>query len=336
MKKIFPSILKLSLIFLILEKPAFAASKTFISIGTGAITGVYYPAGGGICRLVNLNQTDTSAEKISSSLSIRCSPESTSGSISNINGIRNGALDFGIVQSDMQYSAYKGIGIFSDQKKFDELRSVFSLFTETFVMAVSEKSNIKKLDDIVNKKVNFGSPSSGFYATMEALMNAKGWNKGNFSEVTYIQPSEQPKALCDGKIDVMIYSAGNPNGVIQEATQLCKVRLISIEPEVIKELTKTNPYYVRAIIPGGMYSGNPSDVETFGVKASLVTSANTKEELVYYMTKVVFEKLNTFKTLHPVFLMLDKKEMIYDGNSAPMHKGARRYFCEQKLIKCTE
>lgn len=333
MKKIITSVLTLSLLLANLNTQA--ASKTFISIGTGAITGVYYPAGGGICRLVNLNSTDESSEKIPSNLSIRCSPESTSGSIANINGIRNGALDFGIVQSDMQYSAYKGIGIFSDQEKFDGLRSVFSLFTETFVLAVSENSGIKKLDDIVGKKVNFGSPSSGVYPTMEALMNAKGWTKNSFSEITYIQPSEQPKALCDGKIDVMIYSAGNPNGVVQEATQLCKVRLISIEPEVVEKLTAANPYYVKAVIPKGMYSGNSAqDIATFGVKASLVTSVNTKEDVVYYITKVFFEKLNTFKTLHPVFLMLDKKDMIYDGNSAPMHKGSRKYFCEEKLIKC--
>jgi TRAP transporter TAXI family solute receptor len=335
MKKILSSIISLSLFFAFGQQGFSASNQNIISIGTGAITGVYYPAGGAICRLFNrLSRSNLSEGKSGAGDLIRCSTESTGGSISNLNGIRNGALDFGIVQSDWQYNAMNGIGMFSDQKPFKELRSVFSLHTETFVIAVQEKSNIKTIDDIAKKRVNFGPVGSGFYATMEILMKVKGWTKDSFSEVTYIEPSQQPKNLCDGNIDVMIYSAGNPNGVIQEATQLCKVRLISIDAETIKELTKSNPYYVKATIPGGMYSGNPTEIETFGVKASLVTSDKISDEIAYNITKVVFENFDNFQTLHPVFSLLNKKDMALEGNSAPIHPGAKKYFCEAKLMKC--
>lgn len=302
---------------------SFAATK-YVSIGTGAITGVYYPAGGAICRLLNRGRKEHG---------IRCSVESTGGSVSNLNAVRNGAIDFGITQSDWQYHAFNGTGFFADQKPFKELRSVFSLYSETFTMAVADKSDIKKIDDIAGKKINFGPQGSGMYATMEVLMAVKGWTKQTFSTVTYLQPSEQPKALCDGKIDVMIYASGNPNGVLQEATQACKVRIISIDRETIDKLIQSNSFYVKATIPGGMYAGNPSNIETFGVKASVVTSEKTNADVVYNITKAVFENFDNFKTLHPVFSSLKKEDMLREGNSAPLHPGALKYFKEVKLIK---
>lgn len=321
MKKIILLIVT-SLIFLTEE--SFATTR-YVSIGTGAITGVYYPAGGAICRLVNRGRKEHG---------IRCSVESTGGSVANINAIRNGAIDFGIIQSDWQYHAYNGTGFFADQKPFKELRSVLSLYTETFSIAVQDKSGINKLDDLVGKRVNFGPQGSGVYATMEVLSDAKGWNKQTtFSNITYLQPSEQPRALCDGKIDAMVYVSGNPNGVLQEAAQTCKIKIISIDTPVIDKLLEKSPFYVKSVIPGGMYAGNPSDIQTFGVKASIVTSEKQSSEVVYNLVKAVMENFDNFKTLHPVFANLKKEEMLRDGNSVPPHPGAERYFREAKLLK---
>lgn len=320
MKKLSSAIL-LASSMLIFAIDSIAATK-YVSFGTGAITGVYYPAGGAICRLLNRGRKEHG---------IRCSVESTGGSVSNLNAIRSRTIDFGISQSDWQYHAYKGTGFFADQKSFKEMRSVFSLYTETFTIAVAQKSDIKVLDDIVGKKVNFGPQGSGMFATMEVLMGVKGWTKENFSSVTYLQPSEQPKALCDGKIDVMIYAAGNPNGVLQEATQTCKVRIITIDPETIDKLTKLNSFYVKAIIPGGMYAHNLRDIETFGVKACVVTSEKASDDVVYNMTKAVFENFDNFKTLHPVFSSLKKDEMAKECGTVPAHPGALKYFKEAHL-----
>ena len=316
-------IIYLIILNLVLSFNAWSATK-YISIGTGAITGVYYPSGGAICRLLNRGRKEHG---------IRCSVESSGGSVSNLNGIRNGAIDFGIVQSDWQYQAYNGDKFFSDQRPFKELRSVFSLYTETFTIAVNKKSKIKTLDDLLGKKINFGPKGSGMYATMKVLMNVKGWKNSDFESISYLQPSEQPKALCSGDIDVMIYAAGNPNGVLQEATQTCKVKIISIDSQTIDKLISINPYYVKAYIPGGMYINNNKDINTFGVKASLVTSEKTDEQIVYNIIKATFDNFDNFKTLHPVFSTLKKADMIRAGNSAPIHPGALRYFKEVDLIK---
>lgn len=312
----------LSLVLASTAVESFAATK-YVSVGTGAITGVYYPAGGAICRLLNRGRKEHG---------IRCSVESTGGSVSNLNAIRDGGLDFGIVQSDWQYHAYNGTGFFSDQKPFKDLRSVFSLYTETFAIAVQEKSRIESLDDLAGKKVNFGIQGSGMYATMEVLVNAKGWTHETFSEITYLQPSEQPKALCEGEIDAMIYMSGNPNGVLQEAAQTCKIRLLNIDDSVIGNLIEQNSFYVKAVIPGGMYPRNPNNINTFGVKSVVVTSQKVSADVVYNITKAVFENFDNFKTLHPVFATLKKEDMLKNGNS-PIHPGALKYFREAKLTK---
>ena len=311
----------LTKLFILTE--VFAAPK-YVNIGTGGITGVYYPTGGAICRLVNRGRKEHG---------LRCSVESTGGSIHNLNGLRSKAIDFGIVQSDWQYHAYNGTGFFADQEPFDGLRSVLSLHSEAFTIAVLESSKIIKLDDIQGKIVNFGPQGSGMYATMEVLLKIKGWNKNNFAAVTYLEPSEQPRALCEGRIDVMIYSSGHPNGVVQEATQSCKTKLISIDKKTINKLIQENSFYVKTIIPGGMYSGNDGDVETFGVKATLVASEQLSDDIVYHITRSVFNNFDNFRTLHPVFSSLKKgKSMIIEGNSAPTHTGALRYYLESGMV----
>jgi hypothetical protein len=313
-------------VFFVLPQNAVASTK-YINIATGSITGVYYPAGGAICRLVNVDR------KIHG---IRCSSESTSGSVANLNSLRKGTTDFAIVQSDWQYHAYNGTGFFADQSPFKDLRSVLSLYTETFTMGVLENSSIKTVDDIVGKKVNFGPKGSGMYATMDVLSEIKGWTQSSFSAVTNLNPTSQIKALCDGEIDVMIYMSGNPNGVLQEATQnsnpKCLVRILGIDKESINKLIKTNPFYARATIAGGMYKNNPDDISTFGVKATLVTSNKVSSDIVYHVTKSIFDNMEDFKSLHPVFSSLNTKNMINQGNASELHAGAIRYFKEADLL----
>jgi TRAP transporter TAXI family solute receptor len=182
MKKSYKLCIALSLVVLLCESTYALAATKYINIATGNITGVYYPAGGAICRFVNRGRKDHNT---------RCSAESTGGSVSNLNSLRKGGTDFAIVQSDWQYHAYNGTGFFGDQPPFRKLRSIFSLYTETFTLAVLDNSGIKDLDGIVGKKVNFGPQGSGMYATMEVLSEVKGWNKKSFSKITNLDPLEK-------------------------------------------------------------------------------------------------------------------------------------------------
>lgn len=299
---------------------ASAAEQQFISIGTGGVTGVYYPTGGAICRLVNKNRKEHG---------IRCSVESTGGSVYNINTVRAGELEFGVAQSDWQYHAYNGTSKFKDQGAFEGLRAVFSVHPEPFTLIVRDGTGIGGFADLKGKKVNVGNPGSGQRATMEVVMDAFGLTMDDFALAAELKGSEMAQALCDGKIDAMIYTIGHPAAAVTEAATTCDVQLVSVEGAPIDKLIADNPYYRTATIPGGMYKGTDNDVTTFGVGATFVSSADVPENVVYTVVKGVFDNFSDFKALHPAFANLKEEEMASDGLSAPLHPGAEKYYKER-------
>lgn len=299
---------------------ASAQDKAFITIGTGGQTGVYYVVGQSICRLVN-RDTD-----------LKCTAPSTGGSVANLNAIISGDQDMGVAQSDMQFNAYNGEGPWEGDA-YEKLRSVFSLHPEPLTVVARADSGIKTFDDLQGKRVNVGNPGSGQRATMEIVMEAKGWTMSDFSLASELRPAEQSAALCDNNVDAIVYTVGHPNGSIQEATTTCDSVVVPVTGPEIDQLIEDNPYYAPATIPGDMYKGNPDDVETFGVLATFVTSSDEPEEVVYEVTKAVFDNFDRFKGLHPAFGILDTEAMTSAGLSAPLHEGAERYFREQGWIE---
>ncbi len=297
-----------------------AMADEFVTIGTGGVTGVYYPTGGAICRLVNKNRKEHG---------VRCSVESTGGSVYNINTIREGELQFGVAQSDWQYHAYHGTSKFADAGPFEDLRAVFSVHPEPFTVVARADSGITSFDDLKGKRVNVGNPGSGQRGTMEVLMDAMGWSMSDFALATELKAAEQSAALCDNQIDAMVYTVGHPSGSIQEATTSCDSVLVNVTGAAVDQLVADNDFYRTATIPGGMYRGSDSDVQTFGVGATVVTSAAVSDEAVYTLVKAVFENFDDFKKLHPAFANLKESEMIQDGLSAPLHPGAVKYYKER-------
>jgi hypothetical protein len=259
--------------------------------------------------------------------------ESTGGSVYNLNAIRAGELDIAVAQSDWQYHSYMGTGPFATLGPDKTLRSLFSLHSEPFTVIARADAGVEKFDDLKNKRVNIGNPGSGQRATMEAIMAMKGWDKRVFKLASELKASEQAQALCDNKIDVMIYAAGHPNGAVQEVTTTCDTKIISVEGEDIDKLVEQFPFYAYTTIPGGMYNGNEEDVKTFGVKATFVASENVDEDIIYEVVKAVFDNFDNFKTLHPVFSTLEPKELVKDGNTAPLHNGADKYFREKGFVQ---
>ena len=297
-----------------------AFAEEFITIGTGGVTGVYYPTGGAICRLVNKGRKEHG---------VRCSVESTGGSVYNINTIREGELEFGVAQSDWQFHAYNGSSKFQDAGKFEDLRAVFSVHPEPFTVVARADAGIKNFDDLKGKRVNIGNPGSGQRGTMEVVMGAKEWGMGDFALATELKAAEQSAALCDNQIDAMVYTVGHPSGSIQEATTACDSVLVNVTGPGIDRLVDQNTFYRKATIVGGTYRGNPEDTNTFGVGATLVTSAKVSDDAVYALVSSVFENFDAFKKLHPAFGNLKPEEMIKDGLSAPLHPGAAKYYKEK-------
>lgn len=297
-----------------------AGADQFITIGTGGVTGVYYPTGGAICRLVNKDRKEHG---------IRCSVESTGGSVYNTRTIRQGELDFGVVQSDVQAAGLEGTGAFADDGPYPDLRSLFSVHPEPMHLMTRADAGIGEVADLAGKRVNIGNPGSGTRVLADALMNYHGISPDDFALAAELKSSEQSAALCDGKLDAAIWAAGLPNGSSQEATSTCDVRILALEGEGIDRLLAENSAYAAATIPGGMYPGNPDDIPSWGPKATFVTSADTPDEVVYAVVSAVFDNFEDFKKLHPAFARLDEAEMIVDGLTAELHPGAEKYYMER-------
>jgi uncharacterized protein len=318
-----PLALSVAFVCAIAVPGAAIAQQKFVTIGTGGVTGVYYAVGGAICRLVNKDRAKHG---------LRCSVESTGGSVYNVNTIKAGELDFGMAQSDVQYQSYKGTGPFKDQA-YADLRAVFSVHPEPFTVVARKEANIKSFADFKGKRFNVGNPGSGTRSAMDELLVAMNMKLSDFALASELKADEHGPALCDNKIDGFFYGVGHPSANIQDPTTACSAKLVSLTGPAIDELVKKSPYYAYATIPGGMYANNPEPTKTYGVLATLVTSAKVPADTVYIITKAVFDNFDEFKKLHPAFVNLDPKNMVRDGLSAPLHEGAARYFREKGWIK---
>jgi len=296
-----------------------AAQQKFITIGTGGVTGVYYAVGGAICRLMNKERAKTG---------LRCSVESTGGSVFNTNAIKAGELDFGMAQSDVQYNATKGERQFKG-KPVTDLRAVFSVHPEPFTVVARKDAGVTKFTDFKGKRFNVGNPGSGTLASMEELLKQMNWTMKDFSLAAQLKADEQGTALCDNKIDGFFYAVGHPSAAIQDPTTACGAKLVPLTGPAVDALVKAHPYYAKAVIPGGMYANNPNPTETYGVLATLVTSSKVPDTVVYDLVKAVFENFDEFKKLHPAFAHLDPKLMVKNGLSAPLHPGAIKYYKEK-------
>ena len=299
------------------------AKTTFVTIGTGGITGVYYPTGGAIARIVNKKR------KV---YGLRCTVESTGGSVFNVNAVMSGDLEFGVVQSDRQYQAMKGLAEWKEKGPQKDLRAVFTIHPESITLVAADDAGIKSINDLRGKRVNIGNPGSGQRQnSIDGLDNA-GINYDKDLKAEGVKAAEAPGLLQDGRIDAFFYTVGHPSGAIKEATAgRRKVHFVPITG--VDKLLKKYPYYAKAFIPIKLYPGatNTKDVETFGVKATFVTSAKVPDRVVYAITKEVFDNFEAFKKLHPAYQVLTKQNML-EGMSAPIHPGAMKYYTEAGLM----
>ncbi len=295
----------------------------FVTIGTGGVTGLYYPTGGAISRMLN---------KKFKEFGIKATVESTSGSVFNINAVLQGDMEFGIAQSDRQYQAYHGLAEWAEAGPREDLRAVFSIHAEPITLVVSEQSGVREIDDLRGKRINLGNPGSGQLQNSKDILLAAGLSEQDLM-AEYVKAVEAPGLLQDERLDGFFYTVGHPNGNIKEATSgRIKVRIVPIRGEEIDAIVEEYPYYAKALILHTFYPRalNTEDIETIGVKATFITSKNVDEELVYALAKVVFENLEEFKSLHPAYRYLTRENML-QGLTAPVHRGALKYYQEAGL-----
>lgn len=297
------------------------AKRKYITIGTGGVTGIYFPAGGAICRLINRHKNEHG---------IQCSVESTGGSVYNLNALATGEIDFGVSQSDLIYQAYQGDKCIKGVCPNKNLRTVVSFYTEPLTIVARQDAKVKQLKELKGKRINIGAPGSGQRATVLNLISEMGWNLKTFKQISGLNPVEQATALCDNKLDAIIYSVGHPNGSIQEASSLCKTNLVNVSGPEIDIFLKKNPYYIPATIPGGLYKGTPDELNTFGVKVALLTSANMDKKSVKQLVRSLYNNFDSFKRIHPIFTSLTRDSIFSEGIVAPLHDAVKEFLKERQ------
>lgn len=304
-------------------RPA-AQEARLAEMGTGNVTGVYFPVGIALCRLVNQDRR---------AHGLRCAARPSDGSVANIAALRDGSVALAIVQSDVQHAALEGTGGFADAGRFDGLRAVMALHHEPLTIVARADAGIARLQDLADKRISAGAPGSGQRALWDVVMARMGWTPESFAAFEELAPSRQAEALCDGRIDAFVFTVGHPALTVQEATTGCDAVLVPAAGPEVDGLVAGSPFYSHAEIPGGLYRGNAEPVASFGVVATLVTREDVPDDDIHEVVRAAFDDLGTLRGLDPALAGLDPAEMVRAGLSAPLHPAAERYYREYGLIE---
>ena len=304
----------------VLAASAASAAERYITIGTGGDPGVYYAVGAAICRSVNAKRSQDG---------ITCDVAPSGGSIENIPPLRDGTLEFAIVQSDWQRQAFEGTGRFAEDGPFQDLRAVLALHLEAFTVVARADSGIAKFRDLIGRRFNVGNPGSGERATLEQVLQSLNWSLTDFALAMELKTSERGAALCSGSVDAIFFLTGHPSRAVSDTLAACDAVLVSGTGQEIDNVMATNPFYERVTLRPGVYPGGDAPINTFGLRATLVSAADVDEDLVYDVVRVLHEPLEDFISGHQALIGLTAESMIGSGLSAPLHAGALKYYKER-------
>ena len=297
---------------------------THMYIGTGSVQGVYFPIGGVICRLLNRK---TSVHRI------RCTLESTGGSIYNLRELQKGNFDLAFAQSDWQYNAYHGQSAFEKEQANPDLRAVFALEADPLALIVKKDSSIEQFDDLKGRVVSFGYQRSLQHRVMHDFLEVKGVSHDDFKSVRRMRDSRQVQELCDGGVDAILFLSSSLKDRLSNIPEDCDLKLAPIVDAAVDTVIEQKPFYRKAEIQANDFFEGAENVMSFGVGATFVASKESSPKAIYHVVKEVVENFNDFKSLHPSLKQLKKKELPYAGVSIPLHAGAVRYYKEARLLK---
>ena len=295
-----------------------------VTLSSGVPGGVYYPVGNAICRMFNLDDGHQA---------MSCIAMSSDGSVSNMRRVESGDAAFGLSQTDVALAAFNGEEPFAAVGPDPKLRMIIALYPEAFTVVARADTGIRDFQDLRGKRIGIGTSGVGYNFTRDVILRFYSRTTSAPEQMLEFAPTEQNHALCNNKVDAVIFEAGHPNGLTQEATTDCRARLVRVAGRPIDRLLATHPYYIRSIIPGGMYVGNPGDVPTIGTRAVLVSSSDQPDEVVYAMVKAVAENFAVFRQLHPTLSTLEIREMVPGASVIPIHPGALKYYREAGLFR---
>ena len=300
---------------------AFALEREFFGIATGGTGGTYYPLGGMLAQLIS-NQAELENVKLSATA------ESGNASVANTKLLARGEIESAFAAADILDAAYKGTGQF-EGAPIKNIRAIGALYPETVQLVVRADSGINSFADLVGKSVSSGSPGSGQWQLLGDLLEAHGMSRDDISE-DLSSFSQSVDKIKDGNLDASLITAGAPTSSVIDLANGHAIKIVPLNGPAIAKLQETQPYYVNAILPAGAYKGVDSDVETLAVRAIWATHADVSDDIIYAVTKALYENTETLGKVHPKGKEINV-ETALESVSIPVHPGAQRYYDEKGL-----
>ncbi|MGE5476379.1 MAG: TAXI family TRAP transporter solute-binding subunit [Bacteroidales bacterium] len=302
---------------------AAAAERRTLVIGSGEVTGFYFPAAGALCRVLNKEHPH----------GVSCAVTPSSGSAANVAALKAGETDFALLQSRAAVLASTGGEGFKDAGPNPDLRAVMSLHGESVVVLARQGAGIETLADIKGKRVNLGRPGSFQRAMAEMVLEAGGLSEGDLSPAVELDLAEEAAALCEGNIDAAFFTGIHPMAEAAAAVDDCNATLVPIKAKSVEPWLKRNPWMSKATIRRGTYEGVNDDVASLQLRAVLATTTRVPAEDVYDLLKAVHGNFPAMTRLHPVLKGLSKGETAKDGIAIKLHDGAEKFYAETGLSK---
>lgn len=289
-----------------------------------------------LCQIVNQQQKRHN---------LACEAKDAEGGVAALQGLDGEDLHVAFARADWLAQAADGAGPFRDRGPVrgssrerrggpnEELRALFSLQIDTFMVVARTDAGIKTAADLKTKRVNIGPPGSGARAMFDLLAPALGWTVRDFAVASELKTADQANALCRGRVDAVLYLAASPDAAVRAAAQACDTAIVPIAGREIEALDKETRFLLRAGVPGGIYKGAPREVPSVGFAVVAASTSKVDARAVYELVKTAFEHLQRLQRADPVFARLDPRRMTGDGLVVPLHEGAARFYKERGWIK---
>lgn len=312
-----------------------AQQPQFFRIGTGGTAGTYYPIGGLIANAISNPPGSRPCEEGGSCgvPGLIATALAANGSVANVNAIAGGQLESGFSQSDVATWAQTGTGIWEGREPVEKLRAIANLYPETIHLVASADSGIETVADLAGKRVSLDEPGSGTLVDARIILEAYGLSEEDV-EAAFLKPDQAAERMRDGAMDAFFFVGGFPAGAIVELASQDDIVLVPIDGEEADAITGEYTFFAENTVPSGTYEGVDSDVTTLSVGAQWVTSADQPEELIYEITKALWND-NTraqFDAGHQKGKEITL-ETALDGVGIPLHPGAERFYREEGMIK---
>ena len=314
---------------------AAAQAPSFFRIATGGTSGTYFPIGGLIANAISAPPGSRPCEEggACGAPGLIATAMSANGSVANVNGIAGGTIESGFAQSDVATWAYTGTGIWEDQEPVESLRAIANLYPESIHLIASADSGIESVADLAGKQVSLDEPGSGTLVDARIILESAGLSEDDV-EAEYLKPDQAADRMRDGAMDAFFFVGGFPAGAIAELASQEDIRVIPIDGDAAAGILSNYEFFAEDLIPAGTYEGQEEDVTTISVGAQWVTSADQPEELIYEITKALWND-NTRALLdggHAKGASITSDTAL-DGVGIPLHPGAERFYREAGLIE---